>query len=102
MAEERLRLPARMKGGGVKRATDKRFQAFLGALLDVLPRLIDRKDENGELTVGVYSRQMTPIIGEGAYDAEGHRNTKFLEATGTQSSWRPQASDRSRERCNGH
>ena len=39
------------------------------------------EDENGEVTVGVYSRQMTHIIGEGAYDAEGHMNTHFLEAT---------------------
>ncbi len=65
----------------MKRATDKRHPAFLGARLDVLPRLIDRnKDKNGEVAVGVYARQMTPIIGEGAYDAEGHMNTMFLEA----------------------
>ncbi len=35
-AREKLRLPVRMKGGGVKRAMDKRYTAFLGALLDVL------------------------------------------------------------------
>jgi len=81
MARERLRLPARMKGGGVKRATCKRYPAFLGALLDVLPRLIDRENENGEVTVGIYSRQMTRINGEGAYGAEGHKNTQFLEST---------------------
>ena len=66
IAKERLRLPARMKGGGVKRTTDNRYPAFLGALLDVLPRMIDREDENVEVTVGVYSMQMTHIIGEGA------------------------------------
>jgi hypothetical protein len=81
MAKERLRLPARMKGGGIKRTTDTRYPAFLGAMLDVLPRMIDMKDENGEMTVGVYSSQMTHIIGEGAYDAEGHRNERFLGAT---------------------
>jgi hypothetical protein len=81
MAYERLRLHARMKGGGIKRTTDKRCPAFLGAMLDVLPRLIDRKDENGEVTVGVYSRQMTSVVGEGAYDADGHMNTMFLEST---------------------
>jgi len=27
----------------------------LGAMLDVLPRMIDRENENGEVTVGVYS-----------------------------------------------
>jgi hypothetical protein len=81
MANERLRLPARMKGGGVKRATNKRYPALLGAMLDVLPRMIDREDENGEVIVGVYSRQLTHIIGEGAYNAEGHRNTRFMGAT---------------------
>jgi hypothetical protein len=70
-----------MKGGGVKRATDKRYPAFLGAMLDVLPIMIDMEDENREVTVGVYSSQLPHIIGEGAYDAEGHRNTQFLEAT---------------------
>jgi len=50
-------------------------------MLDVLTRIIDREDENGEVTVGVYTSQMTHIIGEGAYDAEGHMSTQFLEAT---------------------
>ncbi len=61
--------------------TDKRCPAFMGAMLDVLPRLIDRRDENGEVIVGVYSKRMTGVIGEGAFDAEGHRNTVFLEST---------------------
>ena len=32
MAKERLRLPARMKGGVIKRATDKRYPAFFTRL----------------------------------------------------------------------
>ena len=80
LANARLRLPERIKGGGIKRAEDNRYPAFLGAMLDVLPRLIDRKDENGEIAPGVYPVQMKGIIGEGAYDTEGHRNTAFLEA----------------------
>ena len=48
VARERLRLPTRMKGRGIKRTTDTRYPSFLGALLDVLPRCIDRRDENGE------------------------------------------------------
>jgi hypothetical protein len=47
LAKARLRLPARMKGVGIKRTVDKRYPTFLGALLDVLPRLIDREEENG-------------------------------------------------------
>ena len=80
LARARLRMLARMKGGGINRAEDNRYPTFLGAMLDVLPRLIDRKDENGEIAPGVYPVQMKGIIGEGAYDKEGHRNTAFLEA----------------------
>ncbi len=47
MAKERLRLPARMKGGGIRRASDSRYPAFLGALLDILPRCVDREDYGG-------------------------------------------------------
>jgi hypothetical protein len=41
-ARGRLELPPRMKGGGITRATDTIYPTFLGALLDVLPRCIDR------------------------------------------------------------
>ena len=82
MAKERLRLPTRMKGRGIRRATDTRCPAFLGAPLDILPRCVDMMEANGEVTKGVYSEQLTAVIGEGAYDEAGHRNTKFLEATG--------------------
>ncbi len=47
--------------------------------MDILPRLIDRKAENGEVEIGVYTELMTKIIEEGAYDADGHMNTQFLE-----------------------
>ncbi len=82
MAKERLRLPARMKGGGIKRAADTKYPAFLGALLDIMPRCVDRKATNGEITAGIYSQQLTVVIGEGAYDEDGHKNTQILEATG--------------------
>ena len=47
MANQRLRLPARMKGGGIKRISDTRYPSFLGALLDILPRCVDMKETNG-------------------------------------------------------
>ncbi len=81
MAKEKLRLPARMKGGGVKRAMDIRYPTFLGALLDILSRSVDKKDGNGETMKGVYSDQQTGVIGVGAYDEAGHRNRQFMEAT---------------------
>jgi len=81
VARERLRIPPRMKGGGIRRATETMYPAFLGALLDVLPRYIDRTKDNGESTPGYYTQQLKEAIGEGAYDNEGHRNARFLNAT---------------------
>jgi len=54
--------------------------SILGALLDILPRCIDRTDEQGEALPGYYSQQLTETIGSGAYDNEGHRNETFLQA----------------------
>jgi hypothetical protein len=80
-ARERLKIPARMKGGGLRRATETRYPAFLGALLDVLPRCIDKTEANGGCIPGYYTHQLTEVIGEGAYDNEGHRNAQFMEAS---------------------
>jgi hypothetical protein len=77
---ERLRLLARIQGGGMKRAMDTRYMAFLGALMDVLPRYIDKMNDHGESLPGYYSQQLTVVIGRGAYDSGGHRNARFLEA----------------------
>jgi hypothetical protein len=43
---------------------------------------VDRTESNREVTRGVYSEQLAAVIGEGAYDEAGHRNTQLLEATG--------------------
>ena len=51
-AKERLKLPTRMEGGGIKRATDTRYPTLLGALLDVLPTCIDMRNEHGETQPG--------------------------------------------------
>ncbi len=80
-ARERLKIPARMKGGDIKRATYTRYPVFLGALLDVLPRCVDRTEANGECIPGYYTQQLTGVIGAGAYDSEGHMNAQFLNAT---------------------
>jgi len=55
---ERLRLPARMKGGGIKKAADIRKSAFLGTMVDVLPRCIDTRIENGKDMPGYYAEQL--------------------------------------------
>jgi len=47
--------------------------------LDILPRCIDIKDEQGECHPGYYSQQLTETIGSGAYDSEGHKNERFMQ-----------------------
>ena len=69
-----------MKGVGIKRTTDAKYPAFLGALIDILPRCVDRKESNGEVMRGTYSDQLTKEVGEGAFDEDGHKNSQFLKA----------------------
>ena len=71
MTEERLRLPTRMKGGGIKKLTDLRRPAFLGALLDILPRCIDITESNRGVQKGYYSKQLTWEIGYTTRTAKG-------------------------------
>jgi hypothetical protein len=80
-AREKLRIPTRMKGGGIGRATETRYPSFLGALLDILPRCIDRTEDNCECIPRYYTQQLTEALGEGAYASDGHRNARFLNAT---------------------
>jgi hypothetical protein len=49
-------------------------------LLDVLPRCIDKRAENGEEMPGYYTEQLTEALGKGTYEADGHRNEKFMGA----------------------
>jgi hypothetical protein len=81
MAEERLRLPARMNGGGIKKQTNMRRPAFLGALLDMLPRCVGITEVNGIVQRDYYTKQLQTKIGEGAYKHDGHRNRGFLDST---------------------
>ena len=83
VAKDRLRLPARLKGGELLNMTYLRRPAFLGAILDTLWRCIDKnnKEPNGELMKRVYTKPLKVTIGQGAYDAECHRYAGFLQAS---------------------
>jgi hypothetical protein len=43
--------------------------------MGILPRCVDKKEGNGEITKGIYSDQLTAVFGEGAFDETGHKNT---------------------------
>jgi hypothetical protein len=60
---------------------DIRHPAFLGALLDVLSRCIDREGPNSEKTEGIYNGLLAEAVARGAYDANGARNATFLGAS---------------------
>ncbi len=60
---------------------DLRHPTYLRAILDMMPRCIDNKDEDGETVKGIYTRQLGDIIGEEAYEATRHINAQFLQAT---------------------
>ena len=42
---------------------------------------MDRNERNGEVTKGTYSDQLTEVVGAGAFDEEGHKNSKFIGST---------------------
>ena len=81
VAKDRLRLPAWLKGGGIRTMPDMRRPVFHGAILDILLRCIDKRGPNGEEIEGVYNNIPTKSIGRGAYDQDGHINVGFLRAT---------------------
>ena len=86
VARDRLRLTARLKGGGIGSMLDLRRPAFLGAMLNILPRCIDKEDEEGEKTKRVYGIPLTGVIREGAYEfsippSEGRGTLSWFHAT---------------------
>ena len=56
IAKDRLRLQARVKGGGIRSMMDMRRPVFLDAILYILPRCIDSKAPTGELTKEIYNK----------------------------------------------
>ena len=73
IAKERLRLPIRLKGCGLREAEDRRFGQYLGATAQSVIHLIDRRDDNGNRIAG---RLNTPAIvnlfGEGSFNHPFH------------------------------
>ena len=72
---KRLRLPARIKGIGIRACGDsrahgispKRFAAFLGAVNQFLPRCLDTVSLEGGVVAG-FAPGLAPRIGAGSFD----------------------------------
>ena len=68
-ARERVRLPIRHKGCGLRQAVDRRFPQFLGAAAQSLMHMMDRVDKGGNVIRGRFDTQpVRNLFGEGAFD----------------------------------
>ena len=74
-AAARLRLPARMYGGGLRSAADVAPAAFLGALCQTIPRMLPRTSADGDVCPG-FMPQLVDLLGPGSFDA-GAEDTRF-------------------------
>eukprot|EP00973_Karenia_brevis_P044494 6163603-Karenia_brevis.AAC.1 len=76
-AMERVRLPARMFGGGFRSRADLAPAAFLGSLCRVIPRMLDSIGHQG-LNIPGFLPQLEPLLGAGSFD-HGAEETRFSE-----------------------
>ena len=76
-SRRRLRLPARSKGGGVRSHVETTDAAFCGAVNQSIPRLIDHKDEAGEVVVGFFP-SLVSVLGAGSFD-HGSEATRYQQ-----------------------
>eukprot|EP00973_Karenia_brevis_P005671 774339-Karenia_brevis.AAC.1 len=80
-AMERMRLPARMYGGGMRSCADLAPAAFVGAVCRVLPRMLDHAGAQG-ITIPGFMPQLTALFGQGSFDsgAEDVRYAALLQS----------------------
>jgi hypothetical protein len=64
----RLRLPARLRGGGIRSMLDLATAAYAGAVCRCLPLLIDSFTSHGEARQG-FMPALLPLFGAGSFDA---------------------------------
>ena len=77
----RLRLPARLRGGGLRSHTETAAAAFVGSVNQALPRLIDHTDAAGSLVPGLLP-SLSGVLGAGSFDADnaGTRYAQYLSS----------------------
>ena len=69
IAKERLRLPIRLKGCGLREAEDRRFGQYLGATAQSVIQLIDRMDDSGNRIAGrLHTPAIATLFGEGSFN----------------------------------
>jgi hypothetical protein len=78
LALRRLRLPASLKGGGLRSAAATSPAAYLGALGEVLPTFVDHFGREGASIPGVYHHQLGDVIGEASFQSGGSGYGTFV------------------------
>ena len=81
VAMARLRLPARMYGGALRSLEDVAPAAFLGALCNAAPALIDWRNDDFNVQAG-FLPALGPVLGPGAFDDGGQARFSGLLASG--------------------
>eukprot|EP00973_Karenia_brevis_P069999 9732794-Karenia_brevis.AAC.1 len=78
-AAARIRLPARMFGGGLRSCADLAPAAFMGTLCRTVPCMLDRVGARDVALPG-FMPQLAPLLGAGSFDAgsEEHRFAGLL------------------------
>jgi hypothetical protein len=65
-------LPARLVGAGISLLSDRHL--YLNMLTTVLPQFIDRVEEDGTVTPGLFNDQAARILGQGPFDHDNKEN----------------------------
>ena len=87
IALERLRLPIRFKGCGLRQLRDRRHAQFIGAVIASLPQLIDRNDEHGNAIKGRFNLpSIVDMLGANSFDTDNNEPWKHLFETRPDSS----------------
>ena len=85
-ALSRLRIPLRLRGGGLRSSLRTRHAAFWGSVNASFPRLVDTENKEGEVVHGFFSSQLSERIGRGTFnetDSSATRYTHFMESSGS-------------------
>jgi hypothetical protein len=83
ITQTRLNLPKRMYGLGIRRQETVNEAAWIGGMLLTLPRMIDSKDSEGNITPGFMS-SLEPLLGAGSFD-HGKEETRFEHLVSSES-----------------
>ena len=68
-SRERVALPVRRRGMGLRGAEDRRHAQFLGGLVQSIPILVDRQDASGNTLAGHLPLPcLTNMLGAGSFD----------------------------------